>query len=109
MSVVEVTKEKFWDTVADGTVLVDVWSESCQPCLALGPPLEALAEERDELTLAKLEAPNARRLCIELGVRGLPTLLLFRDGEEVARLSDPDLGPETAVDWVDEQLGAPTG
>lgn len=104
MSVVDVTRDDFWDTVADGTVLVDVWSEQCQPCKVLTPHLETLAQERDGLTLAKLEAPNARRLLMKLGVRGLPTLLLFRDGEEIARLSDPALSPDRAMTWVDEYV-----
>lgn len=109
MSIVNTTKDDFWDTVADGTVLVDVWSEHCQPCLKLGPHLERLAEERDGLTLAKLEAPTARRLLMDLKVRGLPTLLLFKDGEEIGRLSDDQLGPDRATSWVDEQLEATSG
>ncbi len=109
MSIVDVTKDDFWDTVSDGTVLVDIWSEQCQPCMKITPRLEELAEERDDVTLAKLEAPNARRLCMELKVRGLPTLLLFRDGEEVARLSDPELGPDRATGWVQEQLDGGDG
>lgn len=107
MSVVEVTRDDFWDTVADGTVLVDVWSQQCQPCLVLTPHLEALAHERDGLTLAKLEAPNARRLLMTLKVRGLPTLLLFQDGQEVARLSDPALVPDRARTWLDEHVPQP--
>lgn len=105
MSVVEVGREEFWDTVDDGTVLVDVWSPSCQPCLALAPHLEQLAEQRADLTLAKVEAPQARRLCMDLKVMGLPTLLLFRDGEEVDRLSDPDLDAPAVDAWLDKHLG----
>lgn len=104
MSIVEVDREQFWDTVADGQVLVDVWSSACQPCLALTPHLEEIAQQRQGLTLAKLEAPKARRLCMELQVMGLPTLLLFRDGQEVARVSDPDLDTATVDAWLDEHL-----
>lgn len=104
MSVVDVTRDDFWDTVAVGTVLVDVWSEQCAPCKAIGPHLERIGQERDDLTVAKLEAPGARRLLMGLQVRGLPTLLLYRDGEEVARLSDPQLGPDRVRTWLDEHL-----
>lgn len=104
MSVVEATRDDFWDTVADGLVLVDVWSPQCQPCLALAPHLEALAEQRDDLTLAKLEAPKARRVCMDLKVMGLPTLLLFRDGEELTRISDPNLDAAAVDAWLDEHL-----
>ncbi len=105
MSVVDVTRDEFWDTVADGLVLVDVWAPSCQSCLALTPQLEELVEERPQLTLAKLDASQARRLCMELKVMGLPTLLLFRDGEEIARVSDPRLNRDTVDAWLDEQVG----
>lgn len=105
MSTVELTREDFWDVVADGLVLVDVWSQACQPCVALAPHLERLCEERPDLTLAKLEAPTARRLCMELKVMGLPTLLLYRDGEEVARITDPDLGPDEVRGWLHEHIG----
>lgn len=104
MSVVDVTSENFEEVVAQGWVLVDVWAETCQPCLKLGPPLEQLAEERGELTLAKVEAPEARDLCRELKVLGLPALVLFRDGEEVDRLAESGLGASTAVPWVEGHL-----
>lgn len=104
MSVLEVTRDEFWDTVADGWVLVDVWSSSCQPCLALAPHLERIVSERDDLVLAKLEAPKARRLCMQLKVMGLPTLLLFHDGEEVTRISRPDLDAAAVDAWLDEHL-----
>ena len=104
--VVEATREDFRDLVAGGTVLVDVWGPSCAVCLALMPHVEALAAERDDLRVVKLEAPKARRLCIELRLMGLPAFLLFRDGQEVARLAEPDLEPARLVAWLDEALDA---
>ena len=102
--VVEATKEDFRDLVADGVVLVDVWGPSCAPCVALMPHVEALAGRRDGLRVVKIEAPKARRLCMELRVMGLPAFLLFRDGQEVARLAEPDLGPARLESWLDEVL-----
>jgi thioredoxin 1 len=104
--VVEATREDFRDLVADGTVLVDVWGPSCTSCLALMPHVEALAGERDDLRVVKLEAPKARRLCMELRLMGLPAFLLFRDGEEIARLAEPDLEPARLTAWLDEALDA---
>lgn len=104
MSVQEATRDDFWELVDDGTVLVDVWSEQCQPCVQLAPHLEQLAADRDDLELVKLEAPKARRVTMDLKVMGLPTLLLFRDGEEVARISDPNLDIKAVRGWLDEQL-----
>ena len=102
--VVEATREDFFDLVADGTVLVDVWGPSCAPCLALLPHVEALAATRPELRVVKVEAPKARRLCMELKVMGLPAFLLFRDGEEVARLAEPELRPDRLESWLDGAL-----
>lgn len=104
MSVVEATRDDFWEKIEDGTVLVDVWGPQCQPCLKLAPHLEQLAADRDDLTLVKLEAPKARRVCMDLKVMGLPTLLLFRDGEEVARITDPDLDADAVHAWLGEHL-----
>jgi thioredoxin-like negative regulator of GroEL len=103
-TIVEATKETFDDLVARGTVLVDVWGPECRPCLALLPHVEALAQKyADEIQIIKLEAPTARRLCMKLGIMGMPAFLLFRDGQEVARLSDPALTPLRLNQWVDEQ------
>ncbi len=103
-AVAEVTKENFGDLIARGTVLVDVWGPQCVPCVALTPHVERLAEERPDLQVAKLEAPKNRRLCIDMKIMGMPAFLLFRDGAEVARLSDPELTPEALTDWLDTTL-----
>ena len=103
-AVTEATRDDFFDLVADGLVLVDVWGPSCQPCLALAPHVEALAARRDDLRVVKLEAPKARRICMELKLMGLPSFLLFRNGEVVARLAGPDVTAERLDDWLDETL-----
>jgi thioredoxin-like negative regulator of GroEL len=102
--IVEATRETFKDLVAEGTVLVDVWGPDCRPCLALLPHVEALAEKyAGEVSVIKLEAPKARRLCMDLGIMGMPAFLLFRDGTEVARLADPALSPLRLNQWLDSQ------
>lgn len=104
-TIVEATRENFRDLVAEGTVLVDVWGPDCRPCLALMPHVEALAQRYDgQVRVVKLEAPKARRLCMELGIMGMPAFVLFRDGEEVARLADPALSADRLDKWVEEQL-----
>jgi len=101
----EATRENFDELVESGTTLVDVWGPDCKPCLALLPHIEKLAEERaDELKVVKLEAPKARRICIKLGVHGLPTFLLMHDGEETARLSESTISPAQLNDWLDKSL-----
>ena len=65
-------------------VLVDFWGEWCHPCVALGRTLEDLAEEfGGAFILAKFDVGADRELAARLGVRGLPTVKLFRDGEAV--------------------------
>lgn len=102
--IVETSRETFHDDVAEGDVLVDVWGPQCRPCMALMPHVERIAAERPDLRVVKLEAPRARRLCMELRLLGLPSFLLFRDGEELARLSAPELSPAQLEDWLSEQL-----
>lgn len=103
-ALLEATKENFSELIAEGTVLLDVWGPSCQPCFALMPHVERLAEVDDDLTVVKLEAPKARRICMSLGLLTLPSFVIFHDGEEVARLSDPNLSADKFTAWVDETL-----
>ena len=103
-AVAEATRENFDELDMSGNVLVDVWGPDCRPCLALMPHVEKLAEARDDLKVVKLEAPKARRVCIRLGVHALPTFLLMRDGEEVARLSASTISPTQLNDWLDKTL-----
>lgn len=89
----DATAETFTSLVAKGNVLVDVWGPRCAPCLALMPAVEAL-EERYEgrLRLVKLNAPENRQICRDLRVIGLPSYLLFRNGQEFERLvGDPTI------------------
>lgn len=103
---VEATRENFRDLVSTGTVLVDVWGPQCRPCLALMPRVEELASRyAGRLRVVKLEAPKARRLCMELGVMSLPSFILFHDGDEVARICEPTLTPERLLRWVEENTG----
>lgn len=71
-----------------GLVLVDYWSESCEPCKALMPDVEELAEKFEgQVKFAKLNVAKARRLAISQKVLGLPTITLYKDGEKVDELN----------------------
>ena len=98
--VVDATKENFDELVGSGLVLVDVWADSCRPCVALAPHMASIASTNPDLTVVKLDASKARRLCMSLQVRGLPTILLFSDGQEVARVSDPNLVADQVDTWL---------
>ena len=103
-ALVEATKDNFSELIAEGTVLLDVWGPSCQPCFALMPHVEQIAEADDDLTVIKLEAPKARRICMSLGLLTLPSFVIFHEGEEVSRLSDPNLSADRLTAWVDDTL-----
>ncbi|MGH2733753.1 MAG: thioredoxin family protein [Actinomycetota bacterium] len=105
-SIAEATRESFGELVAEGTVLVDVWGPQCRPCIALMPHVERIAAGYPDLTVVKLEAPKARRICIDLKVMSMPTFLLFRDGKEVSRITDPDLRPAQLEEWLEPLVGS---
>ncbi|WP_090377856.1 thioredoxin [Natronobacterium texcoconense] len=71
------------DVVAEhDVVLVDFYADWCGPCQMLEPVLETLADET-EATIAKVDVDEHQLLAGEYGVRGVPTILLFADGEQV--------------------------
>jgi len=101
-----VTDESFRHDVleAPGPVLVDFWAEWCGPCKAVAPILDELAKDyAGKLTVAKMDIDENPMTPNEYAVRGIPTMLLFRDG----KLLDQKVGamPKSALkDWIAGQL-----
>jgi thioredoxin 1 len=81
-----VTDETFKQDVleAPGPVLVDFWAEWCGPCKMVAPILDQIAAEyAGKLTVAKVDIDNNPMAPTEYGVRGIPTMILFKDGKVV--------------------------
>ena len=76
------TDSNFDDETRQGVVLVDLWAEWCGPCRRLGPTVDALAQDFDgRATVAKLNVDENPTIPGKYKVRGIPTRLVFKDGE----------------------------
>ncbi len=85
---VKVSEEDFQRTVreAEVPVLVDFFAEWCGPCKMVAPLVDEIAgEKQGRMLVAKVDTDEAPTLAEKLGIRGVPTLILFEDGEEVER------------------------
>ena len=89
---------------ANGLVLVDFWAEWCGPCKQIGPSLEEISEEMgDAITVAKVNIDENPMTPSKYGVRGIPTLILFKDGE-VAATKVGTLPKNKLLEWVESQI-----
>jgi len=87
---IAITDDSFANDViqAEKAVLVDFWATWCGPCIMIAPILEELANEyHDQLTVAKLDVDTNPATPGKFGVMGIPTLILFKDGEAVERIT----------------------
>lgn len=90
---------------AEGYVLVDYFSDGCEPCKALMPDVEALAEKYEgRVKFCKLNTTKARRLAISQRVMGLPAILLYKDGEKVDECTKDDATKENIQSMVEKVL-----
>jgi len=101
-----VTDETFETDVlkAPGAVLVDFWAEWCGPCKAIGPALEEIAGElAGKLTVAKVNVDDNPVTPNNYAVRGIPTLILFKDGKPAA--TQVGAMPKSQLrNWIERSL-----
>ena len=85
-------------------VIVDFWAEWCGPCKQIAPALEELANEmRDRLTVVKVNIDDNPMIPSKYGVRGIPTLMMFKNGE-VAATKIGALPKSKLLEWVESVL-----
>ena len=106
MATKTVTDASFQEDVisADQPVLVDFWAEWCGPCRMIAPALEEISREMGEkVTIAKLNIDDNPDAPAKYGVRGIPTMILFKNGQPAA--TKVGAAPKSALQgWLEQQL-----
>ncbi|MBM7561654.1 thioredoxin TrxA [Fusibacter tunisiensis] len=102
-----VDKETFENEVlkSETPVLVDFWSEGCEPCKALMPDIEALETQYGEtIKFVKLDTTKARRLAIKERVLGLPTIAIYKNGEKSDEVTKENATKENVEKMIQKYI-----
>ncbi len=104
MATIAVTDATFDEEVknSDIPVLVDFWAEWCGPCKMIGPSLEELSEEyAGKIKIAKVNVDENPNMPGQLGVRGIPAMFMFKDGQ--VHSNKTGAAPKSTIqNWIDE-------
>ncbi len=78
--------ENFENEIRNGTALVDFYADWCGPCKMISPIINEIANERTDITVGKVNVDENNAFAVKHGVVSIPTLIVFKDGKEHARL-----------------------
>ena len=105
--ITEVTEATFDQEVktTPGFVLVDFWASWCGPCTIIAPTLEAMAEKlQGKIKVVKVNIDDNHKIASDLGIMSIPTLMLFKDGNEIERIVGA-LGESELTKKIESHIG----
>jgi thioredoxin 1 len=102
--ITELNSNNYEEFTKEGIVLVDIWAEWCNPCKTISPIVDKVsADYHGKVKVGKLEADLNREIVSELGIRNIPTLLVYKDGEIVDKLVG-SVQEEKITESLDSQI-----
>ena len=104
----DVNEETFMDDVIEASktspIVVDFWAPWCGPCKMIGPSLEEISDEMaDKITVAKVNIDENPETPTKYGVRGIPTMLVFKNGEAAATKVGA-VSKTAIVEWIEDSI-----
>ena len=86
--IIEITNANFDEKVvkSEKPVLIDFWAEWCGPCRMLAPTVDAIATERDDIKVGKINVDVEQELCVKFEIDSIPTLIILKKGEIAGKL-----------------------
>lgn len=99
MAVIYANASDFEAKTSEGLVILDFYADWCAPCRMLGPVLEQIADENEDIKVVKVNVDENQQLAQDFGVRGIPALFVLKDGKNVANRAG-FMPKDALVDWA---------